>query len=235
MKIKLIVALFTVSICSCAESMRSAKPTGEFQIPIVINSSVSGSVKEHLLDSLLYTYIPIKGKYKFTDTIDLAESSGEDWDEYIGDDFKYDTQDWIENDSLDVNGFEMFLDYSQTILYGIDEDHLLKYYPVFFVNSTSSVKIFTGHDFKAVGVQQATFGVENWRSINKKAKQFLMCGNGYMYIKVHPGEIVMLLVRKYTGDYRPQMRLAIKNGQSIYVYQSKFDLSSSNIMIMFNV
>ena len=218
----LIVFYYFAILIGCNSKTVLNESRKEFTIPIVLNTSISDSLKKNINDSLLFSFIPIMGKFKYSDTIDFASFIGKSMeeDDPLMNDFVHDSHDWIENDSLDVNGFEMFVDYNQTVYYGATESQLLKYYPVFIVNSTTTTKIFTGHDGMATGVQQATFGGENWRSLNRKIKRFIGCGNGYFYIKVHPGEFVLLLVRKYSGDYRPQVRVAIKNGQSIYVSKS---------------
>jgi len=91
------------------------------------------------------------------------------------------------------------------------------YYPVYFVNSNNSDKIFFIKDKYAFGIQEALekkkFG--NWLPIESRGFDF--CGNGYSGLIVHPQEFVVILMKKYDGDLETAMRARFQVGENIIV------------------
>ncbi|MEM6263210.1 MAG: hypothetical protein AAGI38_11930, partial [Bacteroidota bacterium] len=123
-------------------------------------------------------------------------------------------------DSAENNGLEMYVDYPTTVAvqsqnYSLDKFH--DHFPVYFVNSSASEKVFFGKDDHTFGIQEALDGskLPNWKPIEGKGIEF--CGNGNWGLIVHPGEFVVILMKKYTGDFETQMRVRFKQGDNILV------------------
>jgi len=94
---------------------------------------------------------------------------------------------------------------------------LNEYYPVFFVNSTPSDKLFLGKDRYVFGIQEAfdTCDFGSWLPIEGRGFDF--CGNGYWKLVVHPEEFVIVLMRKYKGGFETGVRVRFQLGESLYV------------------
>jgi hypothetical protein len=188
-----------------------------FQIPKVINSSIPDSISKSAFheEKLSYTYIPFVGKFKIQDEIDINENT---WYSQVLDDLKVEDYSWTTNDSLDANGLEIIPDYSQSVYYNVRDSLSLAYYPVFLANLTSTLKVWTGKDFRVCGIQEAYHHVyHRWLPVEYSGNEYDMCGSGYMYIVIKPQEFAVILVPKYSGNLNTSIRIRIKNGSTIYV------------------
>lgn len=221
----IVLGIIIIILGSCTSGIEDKTASTQFRIPIVITSNLSQDyVLTHKAESQNgYSAIPIMGKFPFKDTIDLTINDTNfkgwddpDWKARFGDVF-FDSS-WTNNDSLDVNGLELFFDYNQTIWILGGDSLVHPYYPVFLVNSTKSPKVFTGRDHTAEGRQEALSSERNeWIPLDTQKVGFEWCGNGYMVTIVNPNEFILLLMKKYKGEYRPHMRLNISNGESSMV------------------
>lgn len=190
-----------------------------FKLPFIFNSHYGDTLNSSLFMAELITEIfPIfAGKYKFKDTIDV---NPETIDKIAQEDYFGGYSSTRLGDSADVNGFELYVDYSKSVLYNnyykYDKNKFI-YYPVYFVNSTNSNKVFFGKDSYAFGIQEARDKAEQgfWRPI--ECRGFDFCGNGHWAIIVHPRELVLILMRKYDGNYETEMRVRYEVGDNIFV------------------
>ncbi|WP_027001727.1 hypothetical protein [Hugenholtzia roseola] len=199
----------------------------EFQIPVLIQATTPESFELAKVDSLSQTFFQFYGKHKFTDTLKLSERHKRDTT-YLKD-FIWEYPKPTKDDTLTTDGFQIFIDY-QTNVYDKDEyfSNGNCYFPVYVVNETSRTKVFVGKDGRAFGIQEARDtserNSERWRPIESKGFDF--CGNGYFGLKVHPGEFVVFLVSKYSGNEKQLMRIRLQIGESLYIsksYEGTFD------------
>ncbi len=190
-----------------------------FKPPKIVNSQFGASIKSTPFKAEFISEVfPIfTRKFKFQDKIDI---NPEVKDTAIYKDFISEYSRIRLGDSLDVNGFELIVDYENTVKYNKyyqQESTLHDHYPVYFVNSTNTDKVFFGKDSYVFGIQEALNKTEyeNWRPIESKGFDF--CGNGRWGLIVHPQEFVLVLMRKYEGDYKTEMRVRFKVGENIFI------------------
>lgn len=67
------------------------------------------------------------------------------------------------------------------------------------------------------GVQEAINDTEkeDWKPIEVMGFDF--CGNGRWGLVVHPKEFIVVLMRKYSGDYETEIRTKFKIGNTFFV------------------
>lgn len=193
-----------------------------FKCPQIINSYFSDTISStpYQAESVSEVFPIFVGKYKFQNIIDI---NPEYRDTALYKDFVASYSQIRLEDSLDVNGFELIIDYENSIKYNQfyhykHASRLFDHYPIYFVNSTKNDKIFYGKDRYVFGIQEAVDRKENygeWRPI--EARGFDFCGNGRWALIVHPQEFVLVLMRKYKGDYETQMRVRFEVGENIFV------------------
>lgn len=194
-----------------------------FVLPKIINSHLDETCKRSLYgDEYLSVSKPICiGKFKFGQLVDVNP-------EILFKDTTY-IKDFISNkheleieDNFDYNGFDLVVDYSKDIFYrnplneraSFDSTYYC-YYPVYFVNSTTSNKLFPfGLPINAV------------QEVKKKGTLYyaievgdynLGCGNGTGGIIVKPKEYVLVLMKKYKGKRESEIRVRFEIGPNIYV------------------
>lgn len=234
-----LIVILTGIILSCT----SQGAINEFERPTFAELQVPDSVQRLTLrsDSLVEVFPPFIGKYKFGDKVRLNShfpytTYGEDvLSEYrIGDD-----------DSLDVIGLEFIVDYEQEVYFNPYFDDpdiwkyeatLWKYYPVYFVNSTNSDKVFIAKDRWMFGIQEALAEeqFQRWRPIESSGFDF--CGNGGWGLIIHPKEFVVFLMPKYYGEVETEFRVRVESGSSTfvskpfkgYVNPSQFQISKNS-------
>ncbi len=191
----------------------------EFQFPQIINSQLLENDTSILFeaDSISGVYPAFIGKFKFDELIDINPSKS---NSKLNGDFIFEKKFLDLTDSIDANGFELEVDYHKEIPYNryfeIDPVYYT-HYPVYFINSTKSDKLFLGKDSWAYGIQEASTKKGGWRWQAIEHKGFDFCGNGKWGIVVHPNEFVLVLVKKYKGDFETSLRVRFQVGQNIYV------------------
>lgn len=182
----------------------------KFRMPILKVATYNNRPKTcFTAKSITRVFPKVVGKFKFADTVSVYKDKVETG--------------WrmrIPEDSLpDFNGFEMKVDYKQDIyLPQYSRDTLYAYYPVYFINSTQTNKVFFGKDSYTFGIQEALQGYSDWLPIECRGYSF--CGNGYWQMIVEPGEFVLVLMRKYKGEETTQLRVKFRIGASTYVSKS---------------
>lgn len=207
--------LFGIFLTSCHNDQNSQL----FTIPHVLNSSLPDSVKseKYKSDHILQSRLIYAGKFKFNDVIDINEELRDS--NYYKD--HLDSYQYRElEDPIDLNGFEIFTDYEQSIKYDIDEfklGHVYDFYPIFLVNSTHRDKLFHGHNSTAYGIQMAA-AEEKWDYL-KPIEQigYNHCGMGDFAITIHPREFIVLLAKKYAGNFKTTLQVRIKNQENTIV------------------
>ena len=197
---------------------------GEFDVfktPSITNSQFDDSIKSKAyqanhISEVFPTFI---GKFKFQDEIDITPKNYDTINEEnpIYEDYIYDYSPFGQYDTIDVNGLELLVDYETTVKYNRYfefESTLYHYFPVYFINSTNTDKAFYGKDGYVFGIQEAKDGGE-WRPIEGRGFDF--CGNGRWGLIVHPREFILILMRKYEGDYETKMRVRFEVNENIFV------------------
>lgn len=209
---------FCLLACSFVIACSTDYCSEKFQLPKVINTQYAITTKKQVLEpeSLSEVFPSFIGKYKFGEVVDLnmEKQDTSTWQDYIS---EYSIN---QNDSLDVNGFELIVDYNNEVYFNrfFEYDSVLfAHYPVYFVNSTNSNKIFIGKDSHAFGIQEAKAleGFSAWRPI--ESSSFDSCGNGGWGLIIKPGEFAVMLMRKYGGETETDLRVRAQMGNSTFV------------------
>jgi hypothetical protein len=223
--ISLILVMLLV-LGSCKQRRRGVEvPNKNFHIPVVVQPATKDTIEFVNSDFLNSAYFKYVGKYKFTDTIKFATQ--EVIDTTYGNDILEEYHRPHKNDSLSTDGFQLFADYGTSIYNRVRYSKKGYYcFPLYVVNETSRTKVFIAKDSHALGLQEAadTSRYDTWTPI--ECRGFDFCGNGYFGMKVHPGEFVMLLIPKYEGNEKSEMRIRLQVGETIYlsqVYEGTFN------------
>ncbi|WP_367391751.1 hypothetical protein [Lewinella sp. LCG006] len=212
----LIIALFFLSCCG----VKCDKEDRSFRKPQVINSDFQ-AYSQVLRDTVKYVsevFPKVIGKYKFDQNIDVKKINQ---DTSFDKDFLFSISSRRIIDSLDVNGFELIPDYGTSIYYRdwySKDTSFLEYYPLYLVNSTHSDKLFLAKDDYVYGIQEAQYKSRNydsWYAIEGAGFDF--CGNGSWGVIVHPQEFILILMKKYSGNYSTKIRVRVRIGESTYV------------------
>lgn len=220
MKFKYILfVLNIVPIISCQYDKEHQENILEFKIPEIVNTQFPDSIlskpfKSDYVSEVFPTFI---GKFEFQNKVDINPKYR---DTIIPTEYLEEYSEIRIGDSLDANGFELIVDYDKTVKYNryYDTDSILfDHYPVFFVNSSNSDKIFLAKDSYVFGIQEAldTLNWPQWRPIEGRGFDF--CGNGKWGLIVHPNEFILVLMRKYEGNFKTGIRARFQIGENIYV------------------
>ena len=122
---------------------------------------------------------------------------------------------FIPYDSLPGDGLEIFPDYSNDVY--LDRrrnfDRGTLYYPVYVVNQSPNPKAFYGRDAYVITIQEAQDSSGRWFPIESVMHWTCMTWR----IQLDPQHFLMLLLPKYKGKFKTQLRLRIQNGEQIYV------------------
>jgi len=213
---EIILTIVIGTLLSCQTNSEKSELT-EFKTPQIINTQFNDSIKSILYQAEFVSEVfpSFVGKFKFQEEIDI---NPEKRDTTIYKDFIYSRS--KQTDSLDINGLELIVDYANSVKYNRYyqfDSSLYDHYPVYFVNSTKSDKVFYGKDSYVFGIQEAVdkekYG--EWRPIEGRGFDF--CGNGRWGLIVHPQEFILILMRKYEGDYETEMRVRFEVGENIFV------------------
>lgn len=218
---KYIFILIIVTILSC---QRNNNDNIVFKPPKIVNSKFEDNKKAipHETEHVSQVFPVFAGKYKFQDKIDVNPIKE---DKLMNKDLISGYSSVKKVDSISIHGLEIIVDYKTSVKYSkyYERDSTIyKYYPVYFVNSTNSDKLFIGKDSYVFGIQEAlkkqnsrNLRNRNWLPIEGKGFDF--CGNGYWGLVVHPKEFVLILMRKYKGNYNTKMRVRFRFGENILV------------------
>ncbi|CAL2095114.1 hypothetical protein [Tenacibaculum sp. 190524A02b] len=222
MKTKELIILCIGILIGCQRKSDKIE-TFVFSPPQIINSQLKDTIKSiPFKASFVSEVFPrFVGKFKFQDRIDINPEKRDSLTnkDFINLDYKNSL-----SDSIDVNGLELIVDYKNTVRYNppyYERDSiLLNYYPVYFVNSTNSDKLFYGKDNYVFGIQEAISKEKYGSWLPIESRGFDFCGNGHWGLVVHPQEFILVLMRKYEGSFNTQMRVRFKVNENIFVSKS---------------
>lgn len=216
----LLVVLIVVMTACSRDSQENAFEDCSFKLPVIIQPPIHEADEFFKAESLEGVWFNVVGKYKFTDSLRLENKIQRD--SLTWNDFSWDgAADPFNIDTLGSDGFQLFVDYNSTIAMKLhDYENGNLYYPVYLVNESSRTKLFWGKDGGAFGLQEAidTSLYFPWRPI--ESRPIPWCGVGHFSVKVHPGEFILLLAKKYAGDESQLMRARVKIGETIYISQA---------------
>lgn len=218
------VLFYCLLVCICSCRRKSANPDilpstealPPFSFPCIIQSPPEDSVILYRTTRLEPTLLVFGGKFKEGDTIRLDNkgermNGGIPWDSAIGD-----LQPFYHDSSL-TNQLRIIADTSTSVYYsGWDlGDKLHWYMPVYVVNQSKREKVFIVKDNHAHGIVEAQDKSESnrWYPIGGVPQEY--CAVGYMGVRLHPGEFVVLYTLKFGGSDTTALRLGILNGNSL--------------------
>ncbi|MBK7442858.1 MAG: hypothetical protein IPI65_15400 [Bacteroidetes bacterium] len=204
------------------------------RFPVVLNKYLRNPDTIHYFESNdLMNSLPIyMGKHRISDTILLQKPEdyfieGTPRNDLIKSDKTY--------DSLDFSGLEIVADYGTTIPMRyrnkvIDKrSQIYAYFPVYILNNNETEKYLNYESIYAKGLQlkDALF-FEPIEFFDVQATCFDM----NYFIKLLPGEFVLVLFKKYQGDTKGPLRIMIKNSGST-LYSAPFNASYNKSQINF--
>lgn len=213
-----------MALLSCQQTIS----TPRFRIPVIIQQPDTGSVVKRNVDHVIESSFYIYGKFPFKDSIAFIPTRLKNV--IPADDLIHEYSRPKIEDTLATDGFQLFIDAASTLHFKVYDTE--EYYiPLYVVNETNRTKVFIGKDNHAFGLIEAVdTTIYDWKPIT--CDQFDFCGNGYLGIKVHPGEFVLCLIPKFTGNHQGRMRIRLKMGESLYVssfYSGTFNYSQFEI------
>ena len=211
------IARTLCSISICVIFFAACTPKKErqvFKIPTIVNAVDSNRVTFFNVDSCnpRIGYILYKGK--FTDTLINTDSIDYDYreDSTTIKLLRYE----YKQDSFRSDGFQIYTDYKTTIA----EDSFYTSYPMYMVNETSNPKVLWAYARDVVS-HEALDSNNTWRPIEYNSDVCgIWCKYGFepLAVNVEPGEYVMYLLPKYSGDYKTKLRVRIRAfGEHVYV------------------
>lgn len=219
---KVIINLFLVFILLACENQVNSNFSSKFTQPELIEPEYPDYVKKvyHKKDYLSVSFPEFVGKYSFKKQINVNKKDNECLANIPeSDKCKIKKFDHINvDDSIGVNGLEVQVDYNTTVFYNskLENDSLIyAHFPVYIINNTASDKLFFGKENRIFGNQEAMRNNYIWYPIEGNAPEF--SAKGMWAIKIHPKEFMLILMKKYKGDFNTKMRVRIKNGKSIMV------------------
>lgn len=105
--------------------------------------------------------------------------------------------------------------------------------PVFIVNTSNDTLLIDHQDERVIMIQEAKDELGNWKPIEYWL--FSSCGNSYGYVSLPPKQLALIKVTRYSGNFRTQMRLKLRNRNTIfysniftgYINKKQFELPSN--------
>ncbi|MEM8527770.1 MAG: hypothetical protein AAGG68_24220 [Bacteroidota bacterium] len=216
----ILLLLFTYS---CILEEKKPLEKIQFNFPQLVNSKIDTSLRisKHKADHVSEIFPFFIGKYRFSQqNIDLANRAV---DTNMLKDYTYSHGLDILADSIDMTGLELLVDYETSVVYkerySWRDSILYEYYPVYFVNSTNTDKFFLAKDSHVFGIQEASNTEQRsyakWIPIEGLGRDW--CGNGHWGVIIHPQEYLLILMKKYDGNFETDLRVRFKVGENIYV------------------
>lgn len=215
-------------LISCIEEKQNSQPF-EAKKPKIFSSQIHNrSLKLTDQNGILEASSILFGIYKGVDSIDISEPN------------QIEIQKRIRNssisskDSFDVNGFEIAIDYEQTIFYDQLKDHRRSpnyhsYFPLFIINSSKQDKLFIQQEDELDVVQEA----QHPNQIHEYyAITFLpIFGTRDIGILIRPNEYLLYFIPKFQGGITTELRLRYKTGNSTIVtkpFKGQINLNQFN-------
>ncbi len=207
--------------------------------PVVINKYLRNPDTIHYFESNeLTNALPIfMGKHRLSDTI-LLKKPQTYLDESIPgyDLIKSETT----YDSLDFSGLEIVADYGTTfpMLYRETIEHerseIYAYFPVYIINNNNTERYFNfeSHFARGIQIKDTPF----FEPIEFLEMPWLCFDMNY-FVKLLPGEFVILLFKKYEGDIEGHLRILVQNGGiPIYSapYKANYNKSQTNFGVQYD-
>jgi hypothetical protein len=99
---------------------------------------------------------------------------------------------------------------------------LVQSLPVFIFNPTNDTLYLDHQDNRIIMIQEAKDEKGKWRPIEYWLSS--KCGNSYGAFQIAPKNLAMVKVFKYTGVFKTELRIKIKNGKNT-IYSNTFKAS----------
>lgn len=217
----LLGVVLQIMLVACTQKYSTTDTTKKvFHIPVVVQEPTKDTIEFIKAYTLRHVWFKYAGKYTFTDTLKLPENPRKDTT--FRNDYLTGYSHIEEGDTLNTDGFQIFVDYKTAIHYnqykemGMGYGKGNYYFPIYIVNETSKTKLFIAKDGFMFGIQEASDTTDNGRMYPIEHRGYDFCGYGYYGVLVRPGEFVMGLVPKYEGNERQTMKIRLQIGESIY-------------------
>lgn len=92
-----------------------------------------------------------------------------------------------------------------------------KSYRGYITNTSKSITKLETEGSSVQLIQEALDPIGNWRPIEYWSYSF--CGNSYHEYLVMPGDLIMIKIPKYNGEFHTKLRLRMQNDREIYISQ----------------
>lgn len=191
-----------------------------FEIPKIIQLDKHDTVDFLHPQGILGVYPIFINKFKFSKELQM------NFDSFRISQSKIDTADfaqegwqWHKFDSLSYDGFQVITDYNTDIQFSKYKEYEPYHhvFPVYIVNETKKNKLLIAKDSWVFAIQEAKDREGYWKVIEMDG--FDWCGNGSWRLKIHPNEFGMFLMKKYKGDFKTQLRVRLRIGETTYISQ----------------
>ncbi len=205
---RVLILIFPCLLClTCAKLTEPIKQA--FVPPVIVLDQELDSLRKFEAQSIVQnSAFLIGGVFPFTDTINFLTGKPQPvvvpFQEPNG---------YISHDSLPGDGLEIFPDYSNDVYRDRSFDRGTLHYPIYVVNQSPNPKILHGSDVYVNTIQEAQDSSGRWFPIESKI--FWTCSS--WRIQLDPQHFAMLLLPKYTGKFRTNLRVRLRNGEQIYV------------------
>jgi hypothetical protein len=199
-KTLLLIVSTSIVLLMCCNT--PSKNDGKFHFSFIKNANIGalGSDIRTQEDSMVDAENLFIGKYGFADTIDfkLRKSRRSDTlDYFTRADSRY------HRGVMPTDGLELFIDTSTTII-----NNATTYYPLYIVNETGYDKYFSHYNVIIEAEKEMQF-------YPIECNDYIVCGYGMFVTRIKPKEFVLMLIRKYKGNVKTQMRVSISSGGNI--------------------
>lgn len=201
-----------LSSCTGRKDADIAFKVPGIRIPIVSHPPSKGCYLYDTSDSMENSLALFAGKFKFSDSITLS---------YYGDSLLKDRFDGFPSerlqDSISSDGFLVIPDYKTTVTDTANHETGIRYFPVFLVNETTKPKLVEGRNEDVDAIQEARDSNGDWRPIESRRELNYWCGPSIWGLLVQPKEFITVLMAKYQGTYKTQLRIRVRVGDCVYV------------------
>lgn len=219
MKRNAIISLFSLGFIfySCVPNTPQLPCVREqFATPVWVDS-LDGKKVEAFTATSISTSKPIfMGIYDFGDTVFISPKA----------DFLTNANRYVDSFHKNRTYFKQFSSDGLELI--VDTINLAKfdgsyrdatYTPIYIVNSTFTSKIINGRDYEFNGIQEAK-AMEKYSYFHPiEGEVQIGCGCCAMVAELKPKQFAVILVKKYKGKFKTQLRTRLKIGQNLYVTQ----------------
>jgi hypothetical protein len=203
--------------CGCAPNAPQPPCVRErFATPVWVDSLDGKKVEAFTANSISTSKPIFMGIYDFGDTVFVSKKA----------EFLTNANRYVDSFHKNRTYFEQFSSDGLELI--VDTINLAKfdserktgvYTPIYIVNSTFTRKVIMGKDYEFKGLQEAGVKKEHGYFYPIEGEVNIGCGCCAMVAELKPKQFAVILVKKYKGKFKTQLRTRLKIGENLYVTQ----------------